>query len=300
METNRTGEIPDLSALSQLSNLVLGDNPGLTPGPIPAWIADTASLTCLVLNATNRTGPVPDLGGRDWGCLGLGDNPSLDGGPIPDWIAGSSGMFLLDLHNSNRSGVIPAGLGDMTGLVGLDLSGNQLGGEVPASLTALTNLGVTSPYDLIDPAWLGLDLRWNAVHSADPSLVAFLDSKQKGGDWQSTQTVNPSNVACVGMPSGKVTLTWTPIAYAGGRGGYQVFQEYQGLDYGVVATTSSKWKAQVVLSGLQPGGVYTYTVGTVTMPHAHNAHTVVSDEESRQTVQCSPGPYSPRRRFSGP
>jgi Leucine-rich repeat (LRR) protein len=278
METNRTGEIPDLSALVQLDNLVLGENPGLTLGPIPAWVGDFPLLTCLVLNATNRTGPIPDLGGRDWGCLGLGDNPSLDGGPIPDWIAGSSGMFLLDLHNSNRSGVIPAGFGGMTNVVGLDLSGNQLSGEVPASLAALTNLGAVSPYLLIDPAWLGLDLRWNAVHSADPSLVAFLDSKQKGGDWQSTQTVPPGGVTAGEITSDSVTVSWTPIAYAGDGGGYRVSHGTSPAGpFAEFGVTGSKSAASLEVTGLLPETTYHFVVETLTQPHASNPHLVVSE-----------------------
>ena len=40
-----------------------------------------------------------------------------------------------------------------------------------------------------------MDLRYNALHSDDSSLIAFLNSKQSGGDWQRTQTVAPTTLS---------------------------------------------------------------------------------------------------------
>ena len=68
------------------------------------------------------------------------------------------------------------------------------------------------------------DLRWNALYTSDPALRTFLNSKQSGGDWESTQTIAPTNLTVTVLSSTSVQLTWTPIAYTGDTGGYQIWK----------------------------------------------------------------------------
>lgn len=152
---------------------------------------------------------------------------------------------------------------------GLTLAANGLVGSLPADLVGLDGLA---------PG--GMDLRWNAVHAADATLVAFLDSRQAGGDWQGTQTVAVSGLGlAAGRPAASsVLLSWTPIAYGADGGGYRI---YSGPDatgpWTLRATTASKMDAATAVTGLEQNTTYHFVVESVTDPHAGNPNPVVSE-----------------------
>ena len=81
-------------------------------------------------------------------------------------------MLQLRLSNNRLNGSIPPELGDLASLQRLYLYSNRLSGSIP---TALENLTALLDSD-------GLRIRWNALHSDDASLIAFLNGKQLGGD----------------------------------------------------------------------------------------------------------------------
>jgi len=60
----------------------------------------------------------------------------------------------------------------------------MLTGDIPPELGNLSALSNGT----------GLELRWNALHSDNATQIAFLYTKQVGGDLRSTQTIAPENL----------------------------------------------------------------------------------------------------------
>ena len=114
-----TGDIPDLSALTELTSLWLsGTNMDLTGG-IPDWLGTMAHIDTVSL----------------WGNNNLG-------GTIPD-LSGMDSIVNLKLQSIGLTGAVPATLGELSTLERLYLKNNPgLSGEIPAELNNLTNLGI--------------------------------------------------------------------------------------------------------------------------------------------------------------
>ena len=129
-------------------------------------------------------------------------------------------MTGLNLSDDDLLGSIPASIENLADLQNLELGSNQLSGSIPSELANLTALTDGS----------GLDLRWNALHSEDVTLIAFLDSKQDEGDWQGTQTVAPADLQATLLAPSTVVLEWTPIPYTADVGRYAVFVDPQPRD----------------------------------------------------------------------
>uniref|UniRef100_A0ACD5ZZU1 Uncharacterized protein n=1 Tax=Avena sativa TaxID=4498 RepID=A0ACD5ZZU1_AVESA len=154
---------PDFfKGLSALNAISLDDNP-LAAWPIPADLADCASLLNFSANSVNLTGPLPDF---------LGAMPSLQqfhvamnylSGPVPEslasledlWLNGQKGSPKLSgsisfianmtkatqlwLHSNDFTGPLPDFSG-LTSLYDLNLRDNKLTGPVPDSLVKLKTL----------------------------------------------------------------------------------------------------------------------------------------------------------------
>ena len=262
-----TGSIPpELGNITSLLSLSLAANP-LSPGPIPSWLQSLVNLRFLDLGSTNRNGKIPAFLGNLNGLLFLSLYSNQLTGAIPPELGNLPALQTLYLYNNQLSGPIPPELGNLTSLQYLNLRSNQLSGEVPATLTNLTSL--------VDA---GSDLRWNALHSIDANLVTFLNAKQQGGDWQSTQTVAPAEVTAGAVSDTTVALSWTPIAYQGGSGGYEVlFATTPGGPYLSAGSTADKTASGTTISGLDPATHYDFVVRTVTDPHLYNQSTVTSE-----------------------
>ena len=101
-------------------------------------------------------------------------------GAIPPELGNLSFLQTLLLQYNQLTGAIPAEFGNLAYLKSFSLYKNQLSGEIPPTLLNLTNL-----YDNQS------DLRYNCLSTTDDALRAFLDSKQEGGDWESTQCLIP-------------------------------------------------------------------------------------------------------------
>ncbi len=152
-----SGTIPFtiLSKISQIEELDLFDNEGLTGNPIPATIGRMTSLWSLALGrgsfqATSiptEIGQLRKLTYLDLIDLGLkGSIPQEMGnltslvslsmgeneltGSLPDAIQSWSNLQVLDLNENNLNGAIPLGLGGMSLLQKLDLSDNALNGTI--------------------------------------------------------------------------------------------------------------------------------------------------------------------------
>ncbi|HEX6904773.1 MAG TPA: pre-peptidase C-terminal domain-containing protein [Thermoanaerobaculia bacterium] len=196
-----TGALPlQIGNLRSLQFLDLSAN-RLT-GAIPAELGRLTGLVSLYLGGNQLTGGIPRaLGGLAvLEQLGLSDNQLT--GRIPPELGGLARLAYLDLERNQLSGLIPARLGSATSLEGLLLTGNRLSGNIPTALGNLPNLAIlwlggnrlTGPVpfhlgnlsELVDNA--GLDLRGNALATdTEAGLLVFLNEKQVGGDWISSQ-----------------------------------------------------------------------------------------------------------------
>ncbi|MHB0968262.1 MAG: leucine-rich repeat domain-containing protein [Thermoanaerobaculia bacterium] len=283
------GPIP--ASLGDLANLETLDlYSGFLSGPIPPELAKLSRLQYLGLASNLLTGSIPSSFGqleslRD---LHLGDN-SLDGS-IPTSIGDLGNLEVLVLSFNSISGAIPSSLTNLTKLQYLALDGNKFEGPLPATLGQLTSL-----HEL----WLGLntfsgeiplplanlvnvedglfDLRYNALHTSNASLRAFLDRKH-GGTWEDTQTVTPTNLKIATSKGDSVILTWTPISYVYDEGGYQVEVGTTAAGPFKVATmTESKNFSAEVVEELQPQTQYFFRIRAVTWGHDSQQNDIISD-----------------------
>jgi Leucine-rich repeat (LRR) protein len=111
-----SGEVPDLSSLSQLKLLSL-NNSGFS-GLFP-W-KSLENLTSLTF-------------------LSLGDIV-FQKSPFPMEVLKLEKLYWLYLSNCSLEGRIPEGLGNLTQLRNLELSWNRFSGEIPGDIVKLTNL----------------------------------------------------------------------------------------------------------------------------------------------------------------
>jgi hypothetical protein len=124
-----------------------------------------------------------------------------------------------------------------------------------------------------------MNIRFNALHSDNATLIAFLNSKQTlAGDWHSTQTIAPENLTVGSLGDHTVWLTWDAVSYQGDPGGYSVFSAPTGS--GVWTSggwTEAKTDTTYPVTGLDPGVAYDLAVISYTDPHTFNQNLVNSD-----------------------
>ena len=190
-------------------------------------------------------------------------------GSIPPELGNLSNARYIELHTNHLTGSIPAGLGNLPLINYMHLCCNQLGGEIPVQLANLTT---------ILPA--GLDISWNALHTDDPTLDAFLISKHSGGgDWESSQTVSPENVIVGTVGDHTVWLSWDYVTTPGEATGYHLFILKPGSSsWESVGWTKSIWTTSFPVTGLDPGLTYDIAVTTYTDPHLYNPYNLVTSD----------------------
>ena len=237
---NLAGTIP--AGLGNLSNLDYIDlSINLLSGSIPANLGNLSKLRYIVFFSNQLTGSIP---------AGLG------------YLSNLQNLFL---HSNQLSENIPPSLGNLSNLVSLKLAANQLTGSIPASLANLTKL---SPNDT--------NIGYNALYTSDAGLITFLNSKDIY--WAQTQTIAPKNVTALPGSSTSVNVSWTPIIFAGGTGGYRVFvATVSGGPYTFYTQTATKSATSQLVTGLAPGTLYYFVVKTRTDAHTNNQNVVDSE-----------------------
>ena len=131
------GQLPDLGALTSLTNLSLGNNE--LSGPIPDLSA-LANLRRVRFSYNKLSGPIQNLDALPYLThLSLNDNELS--GSIPD-LSVLPNLTWLEFSRNKLSGTIPD-LGALTNLTFLYLGANELSGPIP-DLSALTNLRLLS------------------------------------------------------------------------------------------------------------------------------------------------------------
>ncbi len=272
-----TGPIPEeLGNLTTLKWLNLSYNP--FGGEIPGSLGNLSSLTALKLNSCQLTGPIPtELANlANLSALELLSNEIS--GPLPAFLGNLSKLRILYLFRNRLTGGIPSSIGDLSALEYLILEENALVGEIPGNLAGLANLEPGS-----------LNLTYNGLWTADSGLAAFLDSRQRDGDWRSTQTVAPSGVTAVATSETSVTVSWTPITYTGDAGGYRVsYAAASGGAYTHLDRTADKSASSLEITGLTPGD-YFIIVESETDAHDWQKNTVKSEPSGRVWVSTNGG-----------
>ncbi len=206
----------------------------------------------------------------------------------------------IDLVSNNLAGTIPAELGNLSSLNELGLNDNKLEGNIPAvlgNLGYLTYLALHSnklsgiiPTNLIYLSLLSdLNIGYNALYTNDDTLRNFLISYDP--DWETTQTIAPSNLSAAAVSGSSIEVSWTPISYTADPGGYRVYYSAaSGQNYTEFGITTNKSISKMDVTGLNPGTTYYFVVKTRTDPHANNQNTVVSNYSREITIT---GPSTP-------
>jgi hypothetical protein len=256
---------PELGNLSSLLWLWL--SPSQLSGVIPPELGNLSNLYYLILAGNQLSGVIPSELGNLSNLYYLALAGNQLSGVIPPELGNPSNLTYLALNRNRLSGVIPSELGDLSNLMTLNLQQNQLSGDIPAKLETLSTLQDEK-----------LDLRWNALHSKIVSLVEFLNNKQNGGDWQSTQTIAPENLTVDRLGDHTIWLTWDAVSYQSDPGGYEVFSSSTGS--GVWTSggwTEAKTDTTFPITGLDPATTFDLAVVSYTDPHSHNLNLVISD-----------------------
>ena len=135
-----SGSIPDLSALTKLTNLELAGNE--LSGSIPD-LSDLTSLQTFSLSHNDLTGQIPSLSALT-GLTYVNLSSNDLSGPIPE-LNSLTNLSILYLSRNGLTGQIP-NMDALTHLSRLSLASNELTGEI-ADLSALTRLSWLFLYD---------------------------------------------------------------------------------------------------------------------------------------------------------
>jgi uncharacterized repeat protein (TIGR01451 family) len=264
-----SGSLPDLSALTQLQSLYLYNNQ--LSGTIPSELGNLANLTLLSLGVNQLSGTIPSELNNLVNLTGLYLSDNQLSGSIPE-LSALTQLTVLHLFNNQLSGSIPE-LSALTQLYNLGLSSNQLSGTIP-DLSSLTALTIT-------------DLGYNQLTGETAGSATAKDS-----DWANTQTVPPTNVTATALSVDTIRVSWTPIAYTGDGGYYQVKGYIQpgGPYIKAATTTADKLATSYDVTGLSPATLYYFVVETVTPAHGDQQNdltSALSTEISAVTLSSS-------------
>ena len=98
-------------------------------------------------------------------------------GNIPSTLGNLSSLKYLYLYQNHLWGCVPSFLGSLLSLQYLKIDHNSFSGEIPTELMNLTMLADNNS-----------DFRYNHLYTTSEDLRTFLNQKQAGGDWESSQT----------------------------------------------------------------------------------------------------------------
>lgn len=283
-----TGSIPaELGSLTNLQFLYLNSNQ--FSGSIPAELGNLTALRRLYLDANSLTGTIPAALGNLTQLQFLRLGFCSLSGSVPSELGNLTALTTLYLGQNYLSGTLPATLGNLVNLTALYLQGNAFTGAVPdslANLTLLTN-GVS-------------DFRWNGLYTENAALRAFLNTKQTGGNWESTQTIAPVNVRVTGIDYTTAQLAWDIVSYRSDPGSYRVFYATaSGGPYVFYAATANKNTVAMNIAGLQEGVDYYFAVRTRTDAHLSNKGAVDSNYSAEATARTLSDVISGYIRLSG-
>lgn len=273
------GNIPE--SIKYLSNIkILAFNNNQLTGNIPTELTYLSTLQRLNLSNNNLFGNIPFQIGNLSNLIGLTLNSNQLQGIIPKQMGNLSKIETINLSNNQLEGQIPEELGQLKSLCIIQFKSNRLVGDIPESFGNLLTLT-----DSIS------DFRWNAIYTKNEQLRSFLNSKQLGGNWESTQTVAPELMAANSISPDSIKVSWSPIPFSNNPGGYEVYYSLtQGGPYLKYGSTISKHDSQLDVTGLNPNTLYYFVVQTRTDSHNNNnsiLYSYNSEEVSAMTMDTN-------------
>lgn len=259
------GELPqNIGDLQQLQYFEINGN--AFSGAVPQSFSTMKNLVYVVFSGNEFTGEFPSVEGfNELTLLNLSVNHFTGGFPVD--MTRLPKLEILSLGGNAYKGALPNEIGDFPVLQFLGLWSNGFVGEIPASITKLTQLAAGE-----------LDLNHNGLYTNNAAVREFVDAKHyPGAEWQSTQTVAPTDVTVGEVTDRSVEISWKPIAYIHDQGGYRVSAaRTPGGAPVVVVTTAEKESSSIVVRGLEPETTYHFTVAAVTHPHDYQQNLIVS------------------------
>ncbi|HVT02174.1 MAG TPA: fibronectin type III domain-containing protein [Thermoanaerobaculia bacterium] len=323
------GTIPvELGQLGSLQQLILDDNK-LT-GSLPASIGNLSALTYLSMASNQLSGPLP----ADFGRLTRLDTLEAEGnlltGSIPVEVGNLRELVSLRLGYNQFSGTLPTQISQLTKLETLQVTGNDLTGTLPdvrpltkllylflgqnrfsgsipafyGSLTSLLqiDLGYNALSGVVPPEITNLmkledgnsDFGYNALFTNNATVRDFLNRKQGGGDWESTQTTGVTNVRVTAVKGDAIVLTWDRPRYLFDEGGYEVSISTNAAGPASrFETTFDKTFSSINIDKLQPSTTYFFTVRTVTYEHDPQRNVLTSDPSPVVSATTTVGTPTP-------
>lgn len=279
------GPIPaGLGNLPALEFLYLADNQ--LSGPIPPDLGSAPVLRVLALQFNQLSGTIPVEFAGNGALRELSVRGNELTGSIPPELGSLPNLTYLSVAENRLTGGIPSTLGNLSSLTALRVNGNALVGEIPSTLSGLTQLAAGQS-----------DFRHNGLFTANAALRAFLNSKQAGGDFESTQTVAPGGITFAGAGEDSATISWTPIAFDSGPGGYRVLiGTSPGGPFSLATTTTSKTASSARIVGLSPSTSYVFKLQTISFASGAQKNDVVSGDSA--TVSGTTGASQPSIRLA--
>jgi hypothetical protein len=110
---------------------------------------------------------------------------------------------------------------------------------------------------------------FNALYGGSPALDKYLRSKDKG--WFKTQTVPPTGLSAVPTGTTSIRLSWLPITFTQGPGGYKVlYSRSASGPFEEFGRTADKLISSMNVTGLRPGTRYYFQIITHSDPQVFN------------------------------
>ena len=246
-----TGSIPAaLGNMPKLEGLILNDNQ--LSGAIPPQLGNLTQLTRLWLPRNQLSGSIPVELANLVNLRGLAISQNQLTGIIPKQLGNLTLLTDFYLNHNRLEGTIPSELGNLTQVQNFFLLNCQLSGEIPASLANFTHI-------------VDMSVNYNKLTASNPGVIALLNAKN--APWATTQTLPPSNLQAAPQLS-SVQLSWTPIAFTGYSGYYQVYYAtVAGGPYTLHGVTANKSSNSYTVTGLNPASKYYFVVRTYTPAH---------------------------------
>ena len=243
-------------------------------GTLPTEMGDLVNLTYLCICNCPLRGSFPESMANLTKLEGLSIFCTNISGSLPGWLKNAKNTLgSLVIFYNQLSGKLPDELGELTQLVGLQIQSNNFTGEIPPSLVNLTKLYIGND----------TDFGYNGLTSSDAALTSFLNIKDP--DWATCQTVAPAGISAAAAPDGSVIVSWTPIAYTSGTGGYRVYVGTEsGGPYTFYIQTADKNASSQSVLGLAAGTPHYFIVQTQTDPRAENQNTILSEYSDEATA----------------
>jgi Leucine-rich repeat (LRR) protein/photosystem II stability/assembly factor-like uncharacterized protein len=289
-----SGAIPiDLANLRYLQILNLSHN--YLYDEIPDNLYLLQNLKELYLNHNFFSGEIPDILFQFEHMEKMYLNNNQFQGEIASQISTMVNLVVLNVSNNQFTGLFPSGIIDLVNLTELDLSHNSFNGSIPENITNLYHLQklsiASNQFDGNMPEYLQSmgslsshqsDFRNNMLTAPNYYVAEFMSDKQIENDWQTSQTLPPTNFKSITATNNKAVFSWEPSGYTA-DGGYEICC-YRPDGKGKCESINDKAIITYELWGLLPSSQYECQIRTITLPNAVNTNKLLSPFSESITV----------------